>query len=1722
MTLKLLRMRCYTIFSAKCLILRVFFLMKTNTTLNLEAQAESIINRSTRRTTKDKMVRHKRGSLHQGNVQFCPFNGVQCTAIAFLALVVFQNMSFHSPHTWVQDITSIDIDNLVIQGSSLYGYISRTRGIEGYLAHTDIPSSINDWIQGYPHYEIQTDNYFGTVSGYNNRDFGENDLRLSFTQASLISPYLLFTSGGTTICIVCDNTNEQYLIFDSHARNANGYPDANGNSILLIFDQMEEVLEYLTNMYNGHRYEISNVNFENHFHTLPDKMHNYAKQKHQSKEVNKKLFKKPKLSKLTSNNIDLDWVHESESELNIDGDANLNHDAIHTDFFDISETCTVETHYPSQEFINNSKHNSNYELHIRQMPSLHCESCERILFPEQKVCLYRLTEKANFYKLTTNSSLCRYCHSRIKENKDSAINSKHNNLDVGIQPLELKGLSLLEKRMISLIQIFMSIHILPGGQYAEKGLILNLPSNIQDIANQLPRHFNDDYTLSVHFLHNEPVVTHRHFVNCKNIKSALLWLTQNNPLYQNIKLDDCIDRIEHTSSELLDPYESSSLLDSNLEQSSMTPLDVNAPLLNSSFMTEGTIKVPSSNSQPVNTLDLVSGEEMAFPWLFPFGINGFKHPREVHINPSMYFKHRLYNKNPQFRRNLTYLLHSCVSYNMSLLKNEIGIYMRICNNKGDRITANDVQSPGSFSQNLFENSYMFMKNIKGTVAYFRNALYNLLSMLRYLGPPTIFMTLSADDNHWTELGMCLNNLTYEDAYAQSTFSSNMREDPLMTSIHFNRRFKFLLNDIILKNEMPFGQVTDYFGRIEFQNRGSPHIHMFLWVKDFPTEINSQNKQFFIDYIDKTIHANIPHGDSELKNYVTRFQTHSHSKYCQKGHSKCRFKFPHPVSSETSITHVNDMSSSNKGKFYVLQRNENSSYINPYNPVVLRHWRANMDVQLVCNAEGVAYYVCSYLCKSEPDDLRCAIGNLIQNVFKQNPGLPKHRKLFQIGLCVFKHRRISSQEAAFRLGDLNLLHTSRSFTSINTRLPEKRFRLLKSTKEIGSLDKNSTDIFHSNMLDYYHNRPSIIENMSYFRFSSLYIKAEPLKCHRSSNERIYISKYDIYMKAKKVPTIVRYTNLPLNSDEHFYSLLLLLLPHRNEQELVEGFSNAKDAFIAKKQFFNNSVPFERFSFVERVENLLRHINVCEKEIEQSSPVHNSSEEINDQYVQLLENMNGESECPQQMNAANISNTLNISNTNDLFSGGEEMYLHSLECSMSIEEYNDKKGQLSTSQSFALKVIENHFNRQETTPLHLFITGGAGTGKSYLTKLIIGYLQLFTSNVLGSNPVIVCAPTGTAAHIIGGSTIHSALAIPVSEFNEYLPLSSYMLSKLRNRYVNVHSMIIDEVSMVSDTMLTYISRRLSDIKHNSSPFGGLNVFVIGDLFQLRPVRASFVFKNLLLWQLFKPIFLRQNMRQASDSAYAQLLNRARVGLLSHVDVSSLKKRIICSNDVEFKSALRVFPTRAKVHEFNENEIINLHEEVVILTAIHLFGSKDPNSGANVPNSLIPSDDSDAGGLPSSLRISINSRVMLIRNINTLQGLVNGAMGVVESFTYDENKVQKINVKFDNLKKTHNDLTSENNAIAIEQYHHEFIRNGRHIVRSQFPLILCFACTIHKVQGMSLDKVVIDIGNGIFERGMSYVALSRVTSLDGLGILEFDPKNILPHDQVIEEHERLQKNN
>lgn len=147
---------------------------------------------------------------------------------------------------------------------------------------------------------------------------------------------------------------------------------------------------------------------------------------------------------------------------------------------------------------------------------------------------------------------------------------------------------------------------------------------------------------------------------------------------------------------------------------------------------------------------------------------------------------------------------------------------------------------------------MFMKNIRGTVAYFRKQLYIFFSMFKFIDTLTLFMTLSANNLHWTELGMLLKNVNYETAILLNNVMDNMRHDPLLTSIHFEKRCNALMKLFVLSGERPLGKVQDYFARVEFQTRGNPHIHMFVLIDGVPNKITKETVPSLVSYVDSTI------------------------------------------------------------------------------------------------------------------------------------------------------------------------------------------------------------------------------------------------------------------------------------------------------------------------------------------------------------------------------------------------------------------------------------------------------------------------------------------------------------------------------------------------------------------------------------------------------------------------------------------------------------------------------------------------------------------------------------------------------------------------------------------------------------------------------------------------------------------------------------------------------
>ncbi|XP_060605753.1 uncharacterized protein LOC132758214 [Ruditapes philippinarum] len=575
------------------------------------------------------------------------------------------------------------------------------------------------------------------------------------------------------------------------------------------------------------------------------------------------------------------------------------------------------------------------------------------------------------------------------------------------------------------------------------------------------------------------------------------------------------------------------------------------------------------------------------------------------------------------------------------------------------------------------------------------------------------MTLSADDNHWPELGMTLENLEFKSAFGRSFFDS-LRKDPLLAAIHFERRFRSLMKNVILSESQPLGKVIDYFARVEFQNRGSPHIHMFLWVADVPKEIDNATAATALKYINSTICSNIPNEtvDPELHALVNRLQIHHHTSYCCKKRS-CRFGFPRQVSTNTKLLRNMQVQAKNKGRFYITARNFNSRFVNDYNGVILRHWRANMDLQYIQNAEGAAYYVCSYICKSEPDDLKNALGDLICNVLNANMSMPRNVRLMKIGLCVLKHRRMSSQEAAFRMGSLQLLHASREFMYLNTWPPNKRLKILRTASELADLPDNDTNVFQNNILDYYRDRPLALNEHSLLNFASWFRKvSKPQKVQG----QICCPTYDVWFQKRKKFCVVRYTKFPFGSEDYYYSMLLLLFPHRSEADLLGNCESARISFEQKQIQFDKSINYQYFTLASEIENAVRRIRLCEQEL---AP---ADEDL------LLETVTDNDDVPvTSIQLENPSeHTDDVPTYSDFVQDSSIISeLHTLECcDMSVDEYYRKCCTLSKSQNNALTQIKCRLGTNDSSqPFHFFISGGAGTGKSFLLQLIVAHLQHF---------------------------------------------------------------------------------------------------------------------------------------------------------------------------------------------------------------------------------------------------------------------------------------------------------------------------------------------------------------------------------------------------------------
>lgn len=413
-------------------------------------------------------------------------------------------------------------------------------------------------------------------------------------------------------------------------------------------------------------------------------------------------------------------------------------------------------------------------------------------------------------------------------------------------------------------------------------------------------------------------------------------------------------------------------------------------------------------------------------------------------------------------------------------------------------------------------------------------------------------------------------------------------------------------------------------------------------------------------------------------------------------------------------------------------------------------------------------------------------------------------------------------------------------------------------------------------------------------------------------------------------------------------------------------------------------------------------------------------------------------------------------------------------------------------------------------NIFITGPGGTGKTYLIKTIVAHAKKT------STAYKVCALTGCAAVLLecGATTLHAFAGVglatgTISQVVERVAKSRH--KKLNWQKIDI--LIVDEVSMLSLKLIKILDQIGRKVKKKNKPFGGIQILFSGDFYQLPPVgneddpeTMQFCFETPLWNETFQ-----QNQNELttifrqSDPKYVKILNRLRVGKITNSGIATLLNRVTNPTDNSVNLTI-ILPRRRDADIINYREVVKLDAttekayKIIVVpesdlsltkeqcTNFRLFTSKERQYEIQYLTDNIMAE--------KEIKLRIGTVVMCIVNLNTESSrqIVNGSKGIVIDFIANYPLIKFTNGASEIIR-PHIWQSERLSGIAIKQ----------------IPLIYAWAITIHKAQGLTLERALIDIGTNIFECGQTYVALSRVKSLENLYLKSFDYKKIKINPKV-----------
>lgn len=722
-------------------------------------------------------------------------------------------------------------------------------------------------------------------------------------------------------------------------------------------------------------------------------------------------------------------------------------------------------------------------------------------------------------------------------------------------------------------------------------------------------------------------------------------------------------------------------------------------------------------------------------------------------------------------------------------------------------------------------------------------------------------------------------------------------------------------------------------------------------------------------------------------------------------------------------------------------------------------------------------------------------------------------------------------------------------------------MLKSKEELDKLAPDSTEVFKNGPIEYYTLRPAELENMCLADFVALFnIKTrssaqqndgeeiegapeeiEPVDINEDTNTLRELKLSDgTTIKERRRPKIIRYCRYNPHQDPDNYcrEMIMLFHPWRNEETDILQQNCEQLLELHKRPIEEN---FNKYNAVPQNFDEALAMITADREHEEASVDSDEEEELIHEDGDDAANVYGFDD--------NVP-TLDINVELDAGAYGlDTVQRYVVPDMMTENEYLHLMTSLNNEQrDYVMHVIS--LLKSSSTPFYHMLSGQAGVGKSCVISAIYqSAIRIFRREPGQDDDkpeVLLMAPTGKAAHNIGGMTAHAAMMLSAGKGSTTLHhLSADKQNTMREKCIKLKLLIIDEISMLTGDNFAQINTNLNDIfctEGQDMIFGGRSMILVGDFGQLKPVgnyvfqpptsNPAAIFVSDHLWCNFWLYELKQVMRQREDKFFAEALGRLSKGQCTEDDIKMFQGRCFTENLLpeEGQKAVRLMYANSDVDRYNCARLEFIKPSAPMALTFKALDTVIGNTTAVQRRQALHSLDlksyQDTHGLSKSLELVVGVRYMVTVNINVSDGLFNGASGILRRIDILHGKAGNIYVEFDDTK-VGSQARSDPNYIRLmtaagapttwtpinrQKKKINCLERGTvQVVREQYPIVCAEAITIHKSQGSSMQSVTVDIGKGIPRQAL-YVALSRAVKLTALYILgKFKPPPpILPTDK------------